>query len=592
MTAIRWKRASIFAVLAMSPLAAALFEVPVLAAQDPARTRESTAGLPRGVGREVIDRWNAVDTKRVRGPFTLAATDTLRGDLAIVDGPAKIAGVVTGQVVVINANISFEPTGRIDGTLTVVGGEVQNRTGTSVKGDVREWLTRLRYTESGEHFEPVAEMSELARWQRWGRNHEVQGAWGDFFAASAHTYNRVEGLPLLLGPRFRTRHGDTRVTVEALGIFRTGEQLSWEPLNLGHRVRAELRQGHDAGYALGARIYDEVEPVERWALTDNEVGLASALFTRDFRDYYQRHGGSGYASLFGPGQTNLTVSLARERWDSRSARNPWSLFYSGDQWRINPASDNGLINLVTVTGQLDTRNNIDRPRSGWLLKAEFERGAGTLTKIAPTTVGTRSTETGSIVYSRALFDLRRYNRLAPNTQLNLRMIGGGVLAGDQLPLQRRFSVSGADALPGYDFRSKTGLTDVGSCASGPDTAYAALGRPAQCDRFALFQAEWKTEFSFSLFRDPAEGGQSRWPFNRRFRAEGNWVVFMNTGRGWLIGGGDDALHYGKADLPTLRSWRTDVGGGLDFGSFGVYIAQSVTDTDLRPNVFLRLGRRF
>lgn len=585
MTPFRWTRA--FAALT-------LLIVTPIEAQDSTRgaARATEAGLPRGVGREVTDRWNAADTKRVRGPFTLALFDTLRGDLAVVNGPVKIAGVVTGQVVAINANISFELTGRIDGDLTVVGGEVLNRTPTSVQGTVREWRARLRYTESGEHLEPVTESADLARWKRWGRNPEVQGAWGDIFAASTHTYNRVEGLPLLVGPRFRSRHGDTRVTVEAFGIFRTGGDLSWEPLNLGHRVRAEIRQGRDAGYAVGARLYNEVEPVERWALTDDEVGLASALFTRDFRDYYQRHGGSGYATLFGGGQTSLTIALARERWDSRAARNPWSLLQANDKWRVNPMMDNGLVNLLTVTGQLDTRNNIDRPRSGWLLKVEVERGSGTLTRIAETTLGTRDEMPGNITYSRALFDLRRYNRLAPNTQLNLRMMGGGVLAGDQLPAQRRFSVSGADALPGYDFRSKTGLTDVGTCASGFDSLYTALGRPAQCDRFALFQAEWKTDFRFSLFRDQEAGSRTRWPFNRRFRANGAWVVFLNTGRGWLIGEGDSGLHFGKSNLPPLRSWRTDVGGGLDFGSFGVYIAQSVTDTDLRPNVFVRLGRRF
>ena len=554
--------------IAVSPIA-----VQVLVAQDTARVGD--AGLPRGVGREVTDRWNSAETRRVRGAFTLAATDTLRGDLAIIDGPVKIAGVVTGDVVAINANVSFEGTGLVGGSLTVVGGEVQNRTPASVKGSVREWRSRLRYTETGEHLEPVPETADLARWQRWGRNHEVQG----------------EGLPLLLGPRFRTVHGDTRVTVEAFGIFRTGGNLSWEPANLGHRVRAEVRQGRSAGYALGARLYDEVEPVERWALTDDEVGLASVLFTRDFRDYYQRHGGGGYASLFGPAQTSLTVSLNRERWSSRVARNPWSLLQADDKWRANPRADDGLINLFTVAGQLDTRNNLDRPRSGWLVKAEFERGEGMLTDIAPTTVGTRTTMQGRITYSRALFDVRRYNRLAPNAQLNLRMIGGGVLAGDQLPAQRRFSVSGADALPGYDFRSKAGPTDVGSCSSGSDSLYTALGRPAQCDRFAVFQAEWKTDFRFSIFRDRrAEGG--RWPFNRRFRVEGAWVLFMDTGRGWLIGEGDDMLHYGKSNLPTLRSWRTDVGAGLDFGAFGVYVAQSVTDTDLKPNVFVRLGRRF
>lgn len=556
-------------------------------AQERARDGEPVAGVvPRDVARDVTDRWNAADTRRVRGPFTLAVTDTLRGDLAVIDGPVRIAGVVTGHVVAINADVTIASTGRINGSLTVVGGEVIGRGSNSVKGDVLNWRAQLRYTEENEKLSPAVESQDYVRFQRWRRNREIQGAFGDFFAASAHTYNRVEGLPLIVGPRLRTRHGDTQGTVELYGIFRTGDQLSWEPANLGHRVRAELRQGHNAGYFIGTRFYNEVEPVERWALKDLEVGLGSALFTRDFRDYYQRHGGSGYAGLFGPGATSLTVSYGRERWGSRATRNPWSLFQNADKWRFNPLADEGVMNLLTVTGQLDTRNDIVSASSGWFLSAEYERGSGDLTFVAPTTAGTRTTQPGDITYARALLDFRRYNRLAPNTQLNLRMVAGGVLAGDQLPIQRRFSVSGADALPGYDFRSKTGTTDVGSCASGLDTAFTSLGRPAQCDRFMLWQAEWKTDFRFALFRDGMR------PFNRRVHVDGSWVVFANTGRGWLIGEGDNGLHYGKASLPAPRTWRTDIGGGLDFGSFGVYIAQSVSNTDLKPNVFIRLGRRF
>lgn len=554
--------------------------------RDGGRARDGS--LPRDVAREVADRWNAAGTHRVRGPFSLVVTDTLRGDLAIIDGPVSIAGVVTGDLIVINANVTMDSSGRVGGSLTVVGGDVSGRSAVSVKGDVRAWRARFRYTEVAERIEPVRESDDVARWQRWRRNHENQGAWGDVFAASSHTYNRVEGLSLLLGPRLRTRHGNTAVTVETFGIFRTGDQLSWEPANLGYKLRAEVRQGRTFGFVAGTRLYEDVAPVEHWGLSDDEVGLASVLFTRDYRDYYQRHGGDGYFGLFGPARSSLTASLGEERWGSRVERNPWSVFNSGDRWRTNPVADNGVVHLITITGQLDTRNDINRPRSGWLLNAEYERGRGTLTSIAPTTVNTRTTLPGDITYARALFDFRRYNRLAPNTQLNVRIVAGGVLAGDPLPAQRRFSVSGAGAVPGYDFRSKTGVTDVGSCASGSDSIFTSLGRPAQCDRILLLQAEWRSDFHLSLGGDRDGNRRGFW----RARADGDWVVFMNSGRGWLVGEGDNALHYGKASLPPFRTWRADIGGGLDFGILGVYVAQSLSDTNLKPNVFIRLGRRF
>ena len=562
-----------------------------LDAQTP--VRDSVArygGLPIEVSRAVADVWNGANTKRVHGAYTLSAGDTVRGDLAVLDGPARIAGVITGQFVAINADVALDSSARIAGDITVVGGELNGRNKDAVNGQVRVWQSRLRYQERENAIVPVERNDAIGwqRWRRWPGVNDLQGSWGDLFVASAHTYNRVEGLPIVVGPRLRTRHGDTRVTVEAFGIFRTGDALSWEPANLGHRVRAEVRQGDAFAYTFGGRLFDEVVPVERWTLTDDEVGLGSVLFTRDFRDYYQHHGGAGYGALYGPAGTSITVSVGRERWGSRVARDPWSLIDNKDQWRINPAADAGLINVVTINGHLDTRNNDSRPRSGWFLDAQYERGDGDLTRIAPTTVDTRNTQLGDITYARAFVDVRRYNRLAPNTQLNLRVIAGGVLAGDQLPAQRRFSVSGADALPGYDFRAKVGDLDVGTCSSGPDADYTALGRPAQCDRMLLLQAEWKSDFHVALLHD----SDNRGAIGRRLRADGEWVLFMDSGRGWLIGAGDDKLHYDKTALPALRTFRTDIGAGLDFGDFGVYIAQAVSDTQLKPNVFIRLGRRF
>jgi hypothetical protein len=551
-------------------------------------------GLPPDVSRDVADRWNAPETKRVRGAFLLAVGDTVHGDVAVLDGPAHIAGVITGRFVAINADVVLENSARVGGDITVVGGELDGRAKADVSGQVRVWRSRLRYLEKANRIEVAEARVAAGRWQRWRRwpgDNDTQGAWGDLFAASAHTYNRVEGLPLIVGPRLRTRHGETRTTVEAFGIFRTGEQLSWEPANLGHRIRAELRQGERYGYTLGGRFYDEVVPVENWALRDDEVGLASALFTHDFRDYYQHHGGAGYGSVFGPGQSSITLAIAKERWGSRNARDPWSLINNGDHWRINPAADAGVMHLVTLNGHLDTRNNESRPTSGWFLDANYERGAGGLVRVAPTTLDTRNTLPGNITYARAFIDFRRYNRLAPNTQLNLRVVAGGVLAGDPLPAQRRLSVSGADALPGYDFRSKVGDTDVGTCSSGSDAAYTALGRPAQCDRMILLQAEWKSDFHVSLFSETGDRPRS-WLLGHRLRADGMWVVFMDSGRGWLVGAGNDDLHYDKSAWPMLRTWRSDIGGGLDFGNFGVYVAQAVSNTELKANVFVRLGRRF
>jgi hypothetical protein len=54
--------------------------------------------------------------------------------------------------------------------------------------------------------------------------------------------------------------------------------------------------------------------------------------------------------------------------------------------------------------------------------------------------------TGRTTYDRVFLDVRRYNRVSAEGQLNLRVVAGGWLSGDELPLQRRFSLVGTRAM--------------------------------------------------------------------------------------------------------------------------------------------------
>lgn len=559
-----------------------------LHAQAP-RARE-VGSVPRDVSREATRVFNASATKRVRGDYLMVAADTVRGDVAVLSGRARIGGVITGQLVVLNGDATLNAGGQIGGALTVIGGSFESLDRPNVGGDIRVWSARFRYHEEADTLIADVDRELFTRWARWQRG-DQDGSKGQLFLTTAHTYNRVEGLPIYLGPRLLVRNRNTRVETELFGIVRTGTQPDWIRDNLGHRVRLELRQGAKAGVLAGGRLFDEVDAIERWQLSDTEVGLASFVATRDYRDYWQRHGAMGYLGVFGPGRSELRAAYGEERWSSRRARSVPSLFNSDVPWRNNPRTDDGVLHLATLTGKLDTRNRADDPRSGWFLQGEFERGSGTLSAIASTTVGTRSQSPGTVKYSRALVDLRRYNRLAPGAQINLRVVAAGWLAGDPLPLQRRVSVSGLDALPGFDFRQIVGKTDVGTCATGDANLYAGLGRPAQCERMLLLQAEWKGDFRINLFGHDEGFGDRRWMAGR-FRADGAWVLFANSGRGWLVSESSSELQYPKGSIPSMRSWNTDVGGGFDFGSVGVYVAKAVSESSLPANVYVRLGHRF
>lgn len=116
---------------------------------------------------------------------------------------------------------------------------------------------------------------------------------------------------------------------------------------------------------------DEVDAIEKWQLSDTEVGLASFVFTRDYRDYRQRHGAEGYVGAFGPGNLELRPSYGQERWSSRRMRDVPSMFDGDVPWRVNARTDDGVVNLLTLSARLDTRNRADNPKSGWFLQGKL-----------------------------------------------------------------------------------------------------------------------------------------------------------------------------------------------------------------------------
>jgi outer membrane protein assembly factor BamA len=168
------------------------------------------------------------------------------------------------------------------------------------------------------------------------------------------------------------------------------------------------------------------------------------------------------------------------------------------------------------------------------------------------------------------------------------LVLGGWLHGDELPLERRFSVGGIGTVPGIDFREyEPGTVDVSQCTSGGSPP---PGNPAQCERVALAQLEYRNELHSSLF----DFLNAR-PIRLRgvgFTVQPTAIAFVDAGRGWLVGPQLSTLQYPSNSFPRFGTFRTDVGLGLDLGIIGVYVAKSVSSAKEPANVFLRVHRRF
>ncbi|MCX5763977.1 MAG: hypothetical protein NTU67_05005 [Gemmatimonadetes bacterium] len=544
------------------------------------------------VARTAIDLYNAAPTTRANGAWDLARGTSTTGDVAVLNGPVTIAGTVRGSVVAINADVRLAPGATIAQQLIVIGGTITGQDSATIGGEIRVQAELLRYHLEGGTL--VAE-SDVAHddswWSRRSIRHEFRRgeAYTDFFYVASRAYNRVEGWSFVAGPRFRRITDWGKINVEAFGVMRTADPVRWDNSTLGHDARVEAQFGKPWSVVLGAHAFDVVQPTESWQLSDGEVGLSSVLLHRDYRDYYVRHGGEGFIRLQGTDEADLTVAFSAEQWGNVAARNPWSLLRGSEPWRDNPLEAVGAIHLLSVRTRIDTREKQRSAWSGWYATVDWENGIGTLTSPqSACPVQTLALCTGGLTkpvnYTRGMVDLRRYNRISPHTFLNLRLVGGGWISGDALPLQKRMALGGPGTLPGFGFRETSLAPDVLNCSTGN----TLFGTPGFCDRMALAQVELRSRLFSGIFRDDAGDEWWRPGLNR----EAQWVLFADAGRGWNVGTGNGGILVDKANLPALNSFKRDIGIGLDFGGLGFYWAKAVSDAAEPARFFMRLERRF
>lgn len=421
----------------------------------------------------------------------------------------------------------------------------------------------------------------LGLWARRTRN-------SGLILTSGKTYNRVEGLPVLLGPAFRDSAGRAGFNILVLGIIRSADTFHWDSDNLGHRITADMRVGRARGYGFGLSSYDVVTPVETWHLGEPDASLATFFGHRDFRDHFGRHGAKATATFHMSGRSSVSLDWSDERWEARRERSVFSVFGQGKAWRANPTLDAGRFHIAVARASVDTRNNELNPTTGWLIAADYERGTGSFTDPGLASPLARPATPSRIGYGRALLDVRRYNRVSPSTSLHARLVLGGWLHGDELPLQRRLSVGGIGTLPGFDFRRiELDGADVAQCSNG---GVVPPGNPAQCERVALVQLEYRNEIRSSFF-DFLNSRRIRLR-GIGFTVEPTAVAFVDAGRGWLVGDPAGRLQYRSGTIPPFGTFRTDVGLGLDLGLIGIYGAKAVSDASQPANFFLRVRRRF
>lgn len=413
----------------------------------------------------------------------------------------------------------------------------------------------------------------------WNRSADESG----LTVNSGKRYNRVEGLPILFGPIYRDSGEKVATRVAVFGLIRSANNFKWDSENLGHLATAGFRFGRERKLGVDLSSYDVVEGTESWQVGEPEAGLASFFLHRDYNDYFGRHGGAVAGSLGLGARSRVQLELRDERWSSRGVRDVFTVLRNGAPWRDNPQMDDGRVHLGALSLVVDTRNDTWAPLYGWLINASYENARGTFDSFGPASPLARGNSGSKVEYGRAFLDLRRYNRISPTDMFDFRVVLGGWLHGDELPLQRRLSVGGIGTIPGFDFRRRLAGTDKSECGEFP----VLPGNPAQCERVALLQIEYRSRLGERAF-----GALDVGRYHGRVVLRPTIVVFADAGRGWLVGDHRGELQYPAGSFPGLSTFMTDVGVGFDVGFAALYVAKAVSLTKEPANVFLRVRRRF
>jgi hypothetical protein len=540
-------------------------------------TAQENRPLTEGSAASVMAFYNNPATTRVRGNTRIAAGTVVDGNVASLGGPLVIAGEVRGDLVVINGDLRLTPGARIAGAVRIVGGRFEGPV-EGVAGGILIYPEILRFRHEGERMVPPAD--DGLGWPSAGAVTEFGRL--DFRAGLHGSYNRVEGFPVIAGPRIQLGHSNPTV-IDARVVYRTRSGLRLHHRELGHDVRLEQYLGGRQGILLGAGLHHLIDPIQDGGLSDTENSLATFVLHQDYRDHYVRRGWTGYVRFIGTTRPyDVRVEYRDETHRSIDPGNPWSLLRNDSAWRPQPRIAAGPLRSLRGSFLWDTRNDPADPAAGWLVATEVEQGlGGTLAYPGSGDDGFGPLDpvfeprAADSEFTFVSLDARRYLRVGPRSRLAVRARAAGAPDSGPLPAQRQVTLGGEGDLGGFRLFE----LDCGARAQGPgaDGFYPYYG----CDRSVLVQAEYR----YALLADP--GLARRLGLDFDLLASPELVLFADAGRAWI-----EARGLAGRNALGPRTLHSDVGVGLRMGPLGVYLAAPLSGSGGRPNLFLRLGPRF
>ncbi|MFZ4619917.1 MAG: BamA/TamA family outer membrane protein [Bacteroidota bacterium] len=373
----------------------------------------------------------AIDAVTFNGNTEIALNDSIQTDLLIKNGNLTVYGTVLGSILVINGDIDLRSSSKVMGNVRAMNGKIikengsfvegftEQSAGSTVKKHGRRNINRTKYTYS---FKPYF--------------------WNDDDILDDNVlfrYNRVEGLFLGFGTEKKV-YWDGSKSVSGAGSFGYGFSSHKWRLQLG--LDRQFAVSDDILYEAGGEVHSTTDSKDDWIMNLSENNLAALFFHEDFKDYYQREGYSVHTARYskdGYITTMIDVRYNDDRYASLDNKATWALF-GGNSFRSNPSVSDGKMKSFSVAGGLSTIEKYRYHSEGWNLFVRGEYGGKGLG--------------GDFDFTQALIDIRRFQPLSDDDQINLR-IRVGALEGSPIA-QKNFELGGANTIPAFGFKEFSG----------------------------------------------------------------------------------------------------------------------------------------
>ncbi|MBL7995595.1 BamA/TamA family outer membrane protein [bacterium] len=284
---------------------------------------------------------------------------------------------------------------------------------------------------------------------RWRKNRNSEGEITYFLSREPRykyssfflfDYNRVDGL--YLGLKLDRNHKIySRKPFQIYG--EAGYAFSEKAIR--YQLGVDKVWGSQFRFTLGGELHDLTSTQDGQLVGDIENAVNALILKNDYRDYFRTLGYSFQASQNLNESLRLVAAYRVDDYSNMQNNVNWAVLFPKQDFRINPAIDEG--HMVSYSGavELNTVSTISAgkkhfKRVGWNILAEGERS--------------RKQLNSDFDFTRYTLSVARYQPISRWENIDARiMVGAGT--GD-LPLQKIFSVGGISTLRGHSYKAFTG----------------------------------------------------------------------------------------------------------------------------------------